>query len=163
MYFKTFKPLLQNDYGEEKDCALTSITACTAFLLHRSDINHIYSVTELTAHMWGYSGSLYGTFAVTIRPIWGQVFEICGHPKKVRVKYIKGVGYNLGTIQEQLVKGNPVILSFTKINNTLYKHHTVTLVGFEGDKLFLYDNWDTIMRQVRYKDISINSSVVYVG
>lgn len=162
MYLKTFKPLLQNDYGEEKDCSLTSITACTAFLLHRSDINHIYSITEHTAHLWGYSGTEHGTFSVTIKPIWEQVFEACGQPKKVAARFFKGIGYNLNTIQEQLTKGNPVVLSVVKINKTSYKNHTITIVGFEDEKLFIYDNWSKILRQINYKDISFNSSINFM-
>lgn len=162
MYLKTFRPLLQNDYGEENDCSLTSITACTAYLLNRVDINHIYSVTEKTAHLWGYSGTKHGTFSVTIKPIWERVLEACGHPRKVTAKFVKGIGYSLNTIQEQLTKGNPVILNVVKINNTLYKNHTITVVGFEGEKLFVYDNWSRVLRQIYYKDISISSSINYV-
>lgn len=162
MYLKTFRPLLQNDYGEEMDCSLTSITACTVYLLHRSDDNHIYSITESVAHLWGYSGTRHGTFSITIKPIWEQVLEACGKPGKVAAKYFKGIGYNLGMIQEQLGKGNPVILNVSNINNTSYKNHTITIVGFEGEKLFIYDNWSRVLRQIYYKDISFGSSINYM-
>ena len=162
MYLKTFKPLLQNDYGEEKDCSLTSITACTAYLLNRTDINHIYSVTESTARLWGYSGTKWGTWSSTIKPIWETVLAQCGKPEKVAARYFKGLGYSLQTIQEQISKGNPVILSVSKISNTLYKNHTITVVGYEGERLFVYDNWSRVLRQIYYKDISFNSSVNFV-
>ena len=162
MYLKTFKPLLQNDYGEEKDCSLTSITACTAYLLNRTDVDHIYSATERIAHLWGYSGTKWGTWSSTIKPIWEAVLDQCNKPRKVAARYFKGLGYSLQTIQEQISKGSPVILSVNKISNTLYKNHTITIVGYEGEKLFVYDNWSRILRQIYYRDISFNSSVNYV-
>lgn len=162
MRIKGFTPLLQNDYGELKDCALTSITACTLYLTDTKNDQMVYLLTEKVAHLWGYSGTKWGTWSSTIKPIWEAVLDQCNKPSKVAARYFKGLGYSLQTIQEQISKGNPVILSVSKISNTLYKNHTITIVGYEGEKLFVYDNWSRILRQIYYKDISFNSSVNFV-
>ena len=159
-----FKPLLQNDYGDPLDCTLTSITASTMYVLNREDDKLIYSVVERTARQYGYSGVKYGTFAVTIKPIWERVLkELNTSHKKVALRAFKGIGYTFETIKKELDLNNPVLLSFSVIKNTKYKNHTVTIIGYEDDyRLIIYDNWNKKPVSINYSDISFNSSIDYI-
>lgn len=159
-----FKPLLQNDYGDPLDCALTSITASTMYVLNREDDKLIYNVVERTARQYGYSGVKYGTFAITIKSIWERVLkELNISHKKVALRAFKGIGYTFETIKKELDLNNPVLLSFSVIKNTKYKNHTITIVGYEDDyRLIIYDNWSKNQVKINYSDISFNSSIDYI-
>ena len=162
-----FKPLLQNDYGDPLDCSLTSITASTMFVLNREDDKNIYDIVETTAKKYGYSGIKYGTFAITIKPIWENVLKTfqgnIPQFRKVAIRTFKGIGYTFETIKKELDSNNPVLLSFSVIKNTKYKNHTVTIVGYEeGYRLIIYDNWIKRPVTIYYSDISFNSSINFI-
>ena len=159
-----FKPLLQNDYGDPLDCALTSITAATMYVLNREDDKNIYNVVEKVAKQYGYSGTKYGTFAIAIKPIWENVLKKLQYKNtKVSMRIFKGIGYTFETIKKELDSSNPVLLNVTVIKNTKYKNHTITIVGYESNyKLVIYDNWIKKPVIINYSDINFNSSINFI-
>ena len=56
-YLKNFQCLNQNNYGEDNDCSLTSITACIYYLnKNKYSIKDIYLTVEKIASKYGYTG-----------------------------------------------------------------------------------------------------------
>lgn len=158
-----FKPLLQKDYGDLLDCALTAITASTLYVLNREDDKNVYNVVEKIAKRYGYSGTKYGTFSIAIKPIWENTLKKFKNNKKVSMRMFKGIGYTFETIKKELDSNNPVLLNITVIKNTKYKNHTVTIVGYEPNyKLIIYDNWVKKPVIINYSDITFNSSINFI-
>lgn len=77
-------------------------------------------------------------------------------------KYLKNIGYNFNTIKDLIDKDIPVILSVWKCEK--YKNHTVTIFGYdeETQELIISDNWVKWATRIKYKNISIISSINYM-
>lgn len=163
-----FTPLLQADYGEASDCTLTSMTAIVNFLSYGNfAIQDVYDYTEKIAKKYGYRGTK-GTPFLTIRKIFHEVLKKFKLPK-ANVKYAKELGYTFKTIQAEINKGNPLILSMNEDGQDYYENHSVTIIGYEyylisGQKvpmLIIYDNWYKTISYIDYNKLSPVSTIHY--
>ena len=161
-----FTPLLQNDYGEENDCTLTSITSIVYFLSkHKYSVETIYNYTEKIAKKYGYKGTR-GTSAIVVRKIFHKVLNQFNLPKAY-AKYGKNLGFTFKTIQEELKKSNPMILSMKNDGRNYYKSHSITAIGYEiyvvGNKevpiLLVQDNW---YKSIGYLDFNRISTISFL-
>ena len=159
---KYFPMLLQKNYGELKDCTLTSLTAVLRYKKYFDlDISEIYKIVESNAKYYGYNGQTYGTICVTIRKIINTICSL-----KSTVKYFKNIGFTYNTIKEQIDKNNPIILSLYKSGNNSYSNHTVTIIGYaqyqNSKMLIVADNWYTTQSYIDYDKLSFISQINYL-
>lgn len=159
-----FPVLLQADYGEVNDCTLTSMTAIVYFLSQKKySINDIYAQVEKIAKKYGYKGTR-GTPYVTIRKIFHEALKKFKLPKAY-VKYKAKFKY----IQQQIGRGNPLILSIQNDGRDYYINHSVTVVGYEiyecGDRqipmILIQDNWYKSIGYIDFERISGISAIHY--
>lgn len=163
----SFTPLLQSNYGKEKDCTLCSITA---YIYNKTkDISplEIYSKVEKIATKYFYNGDIYGTIPFFNRKILSEALE---NQQKISQKYFKGIGFSFVNIQTLINNNKPVILSINNDGRGFYKNHTIIIIGYKiyrmNDKkdfymLAVYDNWSTAVRYIDYRAISYISSITY--
>ena len=99
-YLKNFQCVDQNNYGEDNDCSLTSITACIYYLnKNKYSIKDIYLTVEKIASKYGYTG-IKGTSPFKIAKIFEEsYFELFNNKIQNRGIYLKGLGYNFNTIK----------------------------------------------------------------
>ena len=158
-----FPMLLQEDYGLDQDCTLTSITALAQYKnqFPNQETEKIYSKVEQVALKYGYNGNKIGTIPIVIRNIINKIFSV-----KSKVKTFKNLGYNFETIVKQINKNNPIILSFYKSGNDSYNNHTVSILGYveyEGAKmLIIADNWYKDYSYIDYDKLSFMSQINYL-
>ena len=163
----SFTPLLQSNYGKEKDCTLCSITA---YIYNETkDISplEIYSKVEKIATKYFYNGDIYGTIPFFNGRILSEALE---NQQKIGQKYFKGIGFSFTNIQTLINNNKPVILSINSDGRDFYKNHTVTIIGYKiyrmDDKkdfymLAVYDNWSKTVRYIDYRAMSYLSSITY--
>lgn len=158
-----FPMLLQNNYGLDQDCTLTSITALAQYKNQFPDYKteDIYSCVEQVALKYGYDGNKRGTNPLVIRNIINKIFLT-----KSKIKIFKNLGYNFETIVEQINKNNPIVLSLYKSGNGSYDNHTVSILGYveyEGAKmLIIADNWYKDYSYIDYDKLSFISQINYL-
>ena len=119
---KYVKPLLQNDYGDDFDCSITSITTCIlkyAPFLKDTDVYNV--VAEYGKSKSFYNGKLYGTIAFSIKNIFDQSLKKLKINLKTKSAYIKGVGFNLNSIKTILNNQKPIILTMHNDGRNYYK------------------------------------------
>lgn len=154
--------LLQNDYGKDNDCTLTSITAIVKYYNPTKDVELIYNRVEAIAKTRGYTG-WYGTPNLTITSIYNKALSDFNLNKKAQGFYGKGIGYSFNKIQNEVNQNHPILLNLWKDGRNYYKNHSVLIVGYliAGDKKFLaiYDNWDYGVSYIDYDKLSIVSSI----
>ena len=92
-------PLLQNDYGGDCDCTLTSITACINYHRKGQDTpEQIYNEVEKIAKKYFYRGNI-GTMAFFIQKIYDESLKKFPCAKKKTYQgFFKGVAFNFNTI-----------------------------------------------------------------
>ena len=114
------------------------------------------------ARRYGYDGKRRGVYTVAIKPIWEEAFKrLTGLERKVRYRFLKGIGWNFGTVAEQIMRENPVVLSVGRAGK--YKNHAVTVIGFEGSDFIIADNWSRYPQRLAYSDIDIGATINYMG
>lgn len=163
----SFIPLLQSDYGKEKDCTLCSITAYVYNKTKETSPLDIYTKVEKIATKYFYNGDKYGTIPFFNKKILSEALD---KQQKVNEKYVKGLGFTFTDIQTLLDNNKPVILSINNDGRNYYKNHTVTVIGYriycmDNKKnlgmLAVYDNWTKAVRYIDYKAMSNISSITY--
>lgn len=160
---KNFRCLDQDNYGEDNDCTLTSLTAVIDFYLaHTKPVTEVYTFIENTARKYGYTGKR-GTDPWFIRSIYNEVArKLCLVPcVKTSVRYFKGVGFNYETVCNQIDKCNPVIMNVW--NAGKYHNHTITVIGYDttNKTLMVADNWSVRPQVLRWDDIGFICSINY--
>lgn len=166
-----FAPIfLQDNYGEDSDCTLTSILTLAKYYNKELDEHEVYNYAEKIAKKYLYSGATYGTIPFSHRAIAQKVFKHFNIPHNFQVKYLKNVGFDIWDIFKQLDAGHPVILSLQNDGRDYYRGHTITVVGYiefcdeYGHLIYLlmvYDNWFSTFALFDYETMSSLSCIVY--
>lgn len=168
------RALVQKDYGKEKDCALTSITALIDYYTkHGYEVQEIYDKVEAIAKKYGYNGDTHGTPSLAIRKILDEAYKEFGFVQSAKEKCFKNLGYTYKFIKSRLDMSIPLILSLWNDGRDFYKDHSVTVVGYrtyrltKGDKkvdcptLMVYDNWVKTTSYIDFTQLGIISSIIY--
>ena len=160
---------LQQKYGGEGDCTLTSILTIVKYYKPELNENEIYDYIEKIAKKYLYREQ-WGTFAIFNKIIIKEVFEYFKINKKVTIKYFKEIGFNKDTIINELKQKHPIILSLTNDGRNYYRNHTITIIGYRIYKndnnkqkiLFkIYDNWYYDFAFLDYEILKSDCSICY--
>lgn len=155
--------LLQNDYGEENDCTLTSLTAIVKYYQPAQEIATIYTTIESTAQVYGFYRGSYGTCGLLIGLVYNKVLKKFKINKKAQGHLLKDIGYNFAQIQNEINQNHPVLLNLWKDGREYYKNHSVLVIGYIADKdrkfLAIYDNWNDSISYIDYDKLSVISSI----
>ena len=150
--------LLQEDYGRDLDCTLTSL-ACIFGEKHYKDI-------EAIALRYGYDGDMRGTNPLVVRSIMREFMQhndICG---KAKSAYGKGVGWTWQLVKSLASRGIPLVLNMWDDGRKYYHNHSVTVIGAEEYEharfLLALDNWHRTISLVDYHKLCIISSINYI-
>jgi hypothetical protein len=166
-----FRPLLQEDYGGDNDCTLTSITACVNYYSKNIyDINSIYNFVEKIAKRHLYRANI-GTNPLFIQCIYNQTLKKFPNSRRkiTTAKYLKDVGFNFNAIKSAINKKHPVVLSLWDDGRKYYSNHSITVIGYQEYKvgkkvikiLVVYDNWTREKCCVDYGSLSTICSANY--
>ena len=166
-----FAPIfLQENYGKDSDCTLTSILTMVKYLRKELDTHEIYNQIEKTAKKYLYNGATYGTIPFSHRTIAQKVFNHFNINHQFKTKYLKNVGFDLWDILKEIDAGNMVMLSMQNDGRDYYRSHTVTVIGYVefcdelGHLIYLlqvYDNWNSSYSFLDFETISTLSEIVY--
>ena len=158
--------LLQNDYGLDGDCTVTSMT-CLLNFIHGTKIQLAYDMVEHIDMQYGYD-SVRGTNPFLINKILRKAeFRLNVIPTVWTVGYGKGIGYNFETIVRSIKKNHPMILSMPTDGRGYYTNHSVTVVGYAEYRVnkkrqrfvMLHDNWHKEVVYLDYELLSLFSSL----
>lgn len=160
-------PLLQDDYGKDNDCTLTSITTVIKWLKPSLSINNIYNNVEKIAKKFLYTGN-FGTLTLTIKSIYKQSLQVFGINKKVKSYYLKNIGFNKDIIINNINNNQPVLLNLWNDGRNYYKNHSVLIIGYKITEnndfiLTIYDNWYKHNSYIDYNKLSIISSIITIN
>ncbi len=160
------KPLLQNDYGEDNDCTLTSLTTLIHWYCPVQKPQIIYNIVESIARKYLYKGDK-GTNPIFIKKICDQACSQFDLSYIFGSKYGKGIGYTFDFIKREIIyHNNPIILNMWKDGNNCYQNHTVLIIGFVETNnkrlLAIYDNWYPEISYIDYDKLSFISSINYI-
>lgn len=160
---------LQQNYGGQDDCTLTSILTLVKYYKPELNDNEAYNYIEQIAVKYLYKENG-GTFLGFNSTIIKQVFSHFGINKKVTAKYIKNLGFNINTLINQLKLKKPILITLSNDGRGFYKNHTVTIFGYNIyesiDKkkkimLKIYDNWTTSVSYLDYDILRPDCSICY--
>lgn len=163
---------LQNNYGEEGDCTLTSILTLAKYYDKLLDTDETYNYTEKIAKQFLYNGKTFGTLPFFHKAILNRVFKHFNIQEKMEDFYFKGVGFNLMTILASIEQNAPVMLSLFRDGRGYYDNHTITVIGyveFEDEfhkkiiMLQVFDNWHSSYSFVDYNLISPFSMICHAA
>lgn len=150
--------LLQDDYGEDNDCTITSLS-CIFGEMHYSDIERI-------ARKYGYDGQKSGTNPLMIKRITSEFMREKQMSGTARSAYGKSIGWSYRTAKRLIDNGVPVLLNLFDDGRGYYHNHTVTIIGYEqyqrGVFLLIYDNWHHGVTMIDYKKLCMISSINWV-
>lgn len=91
-----FAPIfLQENYGQDSDCALTSIMTLVKHYRKDLDTHEVYNYIEKIAKKYLYSGATYGTIPFSHRSIAQKVFNHFNINHKFQAKHLKNIGFDL--------------------------------------------------------------------
>ncbi|MCT4597458.1 MAG: hypothetical protein N4A50_06220 [Vallitalea sp.] len=170
----------QDTVGDDLDCTLSSISTLFEYLV-KLDFEDIYNhVIDIGVNpKWISNPRKYGTIPLFIKNIINNVLKaykdkgLIANGGKSRQLYLKGLGYNINTIINQIDNSNPVILNLSgNSHKDYYSNHTILIIGyhiFENKKrekivlLKIYDNWETKHNTyLDYNAIPFISSINYI-
>lgn len=150
--------LLQNDYGEDNDCTITSLS-CVFGEAYYGDIERI-------AKKYGYDGQKRGTNPLTIKKITSELMKENCMPGVAHSAYGKALGWSFGTVKKNIDAGIPMLLNMWSDGRGYYSNHTVTIIGYEeyqrGLFLLVFDNWHHGVAMIDYKKLCVISSLNWV-
>ena len=150
--------LLQDDYGEDYDCTLTSL-ACVFGEQYYGDIERI-------AKKYGYDGAKRGTNPLTVKQITTEFMREKQMSGVARSAYGKSIGWSYRMVKRLIDHGIPVLLNLFDDGRGYYHDHTVTIIGYEqyqrGMFLLIYDNWHHGVTMIDYKKLCMISSINWV-
>ena len=163
-------PLLQNDYGGDLDCTLTSITTIVRYYRHDLDDKSVYKVVEDLALQYGYRGNK-GTNPVVHRNIMKEAFLKFGLSHSIKHLYLNNIMFNFNKIKKIIDTKTPIMLNMQSDGRNFYGSHSVTIIGYQlfetvsGGKtipmLKVYDNWSKLISYVDPIRMGLISSIVY--
>ena len=162
------EPLLQNDYGGDMDCTLTSITTAIHHKLPTMKPSYIYErVERIAKHHW-YKDT-YGTFSITVKSIYEEVLTEYGLAKRTKWKLLKGIGITSKELIKALDNDTPIILNFMHDGRKYQSNHTVLLIGYDiltvGKKTYymfrMCDNWNKEITFLDWQLLSFICSANY--
>ena len=161
---------LQNNYGKDGDCTLTSILTLTKFYNREPDTNAVYDFIEATAEKFLYDGDTIGTIPFFNKAIVKRTFKQFNINKTINTRYGKGIGFNLETIMNLIDQNTPVMISICQDGRKYYDSHTITIIGYvvyedenRNKKVMLqvYDNWFSSYSYLDYTPLSLISMICY--
>ena len=162
---------LQNNYGKEGDCTLTSVLTLTKFYNKSLDTNEVYNYIENIAEKkYFYNGDSFGTIPFFNRAIINETCAHFGIKRDFKTGYLKGVGFNLNSIIQLINDNTPIMISMFKDGRKYYDSHTITIVGYvvyedENHKqqvmLQVYDNWHSSYSFLDYNLVCNISMICY--
>lgn len=165
-----YTPLDQDDYGDDLDCSLTSITSVLLPRTNKTD-KEVYNIVEAVAKKYGYEGKKKGTNPLFIKKILVAAAKKLGIKTNAYVLYGTNLYWSFQTVKKLVAKNKPSILSLYKDNRGYYEDHTVTIVGYievvtaEGHVyhfLKVADNWyKTMDNLIDYKLLGVISNLVH--
>lgn len=164
-YISNIIALLQNNYGEENDCTITSITAIIKYFKPNLQPIEIYNVVEQIAKKYFYSGEK-GTFPLWINNILQKSLNTFNITQKAHSAYLKNICYNFNKIKNIINTNMPILLNMNNDGRDFYKNHTVLIIGYyeinNVKMLAIYDNWYNQISYIDYNKLSIISSINYL-
>ena len=164
-YIQGIKPSLQEDYGEDLDCTLTSITTVVSYYKPQLQIQFIYDQVEKIAKKFLYKGNR-GTPTITMNVIFNKVVQLFQINLKSHNGYIKNLGYNYVGIKNLINKNRPTLLSLSKDGRNFYANHTVLVIGYyeigNAKMIAIYDNWYKQISYIDYNKLAIISGINYL-
>lgn len=86
---------LQENYGKDSDCTLTSILTMVKHRRKDLDTQEVYNYIEKIAKRHLYSGATYGTIPFSHRAIAQKVFKHFDIEHQFQAKYIKNIGFDI--------------------------------------------------------------------
>ena len=147
--------LLQEDYGKDQDCTLTSL-ACIFGEKH-------YSELESIALRYGYDGDRRGVNPLTVRSIMRKFMQRRGISGTAKSAYGKGVGWTWRMVKSLVSHGIPIVLNLWDDGRKYYHDHSVTVIGAEEYEkalfLLVLDNWHDTVSLIDYKKLCVISSI----
>lgn len=164
-YIQGIKPLLQEDYGEDLDCTLTSMTTVVSYYKPQLQVQFIYDQIEKIAKKLLYKGNR-GTPTITMNIIFNKVLQLFQIDLKSHNGYIKNLGYNYAKIKNLINKNRPTLLSLSKDGRNFYANHTVLAIGYyeigNAKMIAIYDNWYKQISYIDYNKLAIISGINYL-
>lgn len=162
------QPLLQENYGGDNDCTLTSITTILSWVTNQ-DPQSIYDTVEQIAKKYFYNAKTTGTIPLFIKGIMNKLAIKYNISAKCLSKYFKDVQFNYAGIKNKINKNVPVILNINNDGRNCYKNHSVLIVGYKevmcGSQtvrlLLVYDNWYDDISYIDYDMLKICSVNYY--
>ena len=161
---------LQHNYGQDGDCTLTSILTLTKYYNKNIDTQEVYDYIEKIAKKYLYNGNKYGTIPFFNKAIVKQVFQHFKIEKSVYTRYIKGMGFQLESILDQLDNNIPVMISMFRDGRRYYDSHSITIIGYVqyrdeygqiATMLMVHDNWFGSYSFLDYQPICAFSQICY--
>lgn len=150
--------LLQDDYGEDYDCTITSLSCVFG--------ESYYSDFERIAKKYGYDGVKRGTNPLTVKKITSDFLREKHMGGTAKSAYGKSLGWSFSMIKSKINSGIPVLLNLWDDGRGYYHDHTVTVIGYEeyqrGLFLLTFDNWNRGVTMIDYKKLCTVSSINWV-
>lgn len=164
-YISNITALLQNNYGGENDCTLTSITTIIKYFKSNLYVNEIYNIVEQIAKKYFYDEKN-GTFPLWINSILQKSLNTFNIKQKAHSAYLKNICYNFNKIKNIINTNMPILLNMNNDGRDFYKNHTVLIIGYyeinNVKMLAIYDNWYNQISYIDYNKLSIISSINYL-
>lgn len=147
--------LLQEDYGEDYDCTLTSLAAIFG--------EEHYELIESYAEGYGYDGKKRGTSPFQVEAIMQRVLDTLGMKYAAKSGYVKGIGFTWRSVDRLLRSGHKLVLNIHRDGRDYYKNHSVLIVGtaqYGAHRLLaVYDNWNAGVSYVDYDKLCRIASI----
>ena len=145
------KPLLQDDYGVDNCCSITSITS----VLFNSGVakstspiaKDAFDKVHKNAKLFFFGKR--GTNPFLIKPIFDRTLKQYGARAHTGFGFVKGIGVRFNGIRKKIDAGIPLVFSLLWDGLGFYGDHTMLIVGYavysaDGKQhrfLLLHDNW----------------------
>ncbi len=154
------KPLLQEDYGVNNCCSITSITAVlndSGFAKSQSPIaKDTFDKVYKNARLFFFGRR--GTNPFMIKPIFDRTLKTYGQRGHTGFAAVKGIGVRFNAIEKRIDSGTPLVFSLLWDGNGFYKDHTMLIVGVAVYRangkhyrfLLLHDNWAKTVSYLDY-------------
>ncbi len=155
-----FVPLLQDDYGVNNCCSITSITAAlmnTGITKNESPTaKETFDRVHKNAKLFFFGKR--GTNPFMIKPIFDRTLRQAGKPGHTGFGFVKGLGVRFTDIEKKINAGTPLVFSLLWDGNGFYKDHTMLIVGVAVYRakgkdhrfLLLHDNWAKTVSYLDY-------------
>jgi hypothetical protein len=150
-----FPGLDMDDFGDDNDCTLVSITAMSYYCHNNgyddipSSTTKIYNDVLDVAEDHGYTPEG-GTNPTVIDNIIEDVFDEWGYDINASNVYI----WSFSTFTNEIDRNRPVIFN---IATGYYSNHSVSIFGYKeydvADFLMVKDNWSTSTRYIHYQEM----------